>query len=112
MNENLYWWTWAGFRANATLTATLDDLVDPAQSYDDIRIRLRADLTREQWLAGVADAVERICLPDIDDKALAGLKFSIALPTRLAVATLAARLAEVDFAATVLREPARFTSLG
>ena len=40
------WWTWAGFRANATLVATLDELADPAQRYDDASIRLRPDLDR------------------------------------------------------------------
>jgi ATP-dependent Lhr-like helicase len=47
-------------------------------------------------------------LPDVDDKALAGLKFSDALPRHLAVATLAARLADLDHAAVVLGEPVRF----
>src|ERR1019366_9442477 len=56
------WWTWAGYRANATLAATLS-----------------------------------------------GLKFNEALPERLATATLAARLADLDSAARVLAEPARFT---
>jgi len=44
----------------------------------------------------------------IQVKALSGLKFSDALPPHLAVATLAARLADLDHAATVLAEPIRF----
>ncbi|MFD0819457.1 hypothetical protein ACFQ0D_14315 [Micromonospora zhanjiangensis] len=39
---------------------------------------------------------------------MAGLKFGAALPQRLAVATLAARLADVDAAVAVLGEPVRF----
>ncbi|MEU5941148.1 hypothetical protein ABZ807_18585 [Micromonospora sp. NPDC047548] len=65
----------------------------------------------EVWRSALADAAQRICLPDIADKALAGLKFSAALPSRLAAATLAARLADVDAAAEVLREPVRFAYL-
>jgi len=42
---------------------------------------------------------------------LRGLKFSEALPPRLAVATLAARIANLDGAAAVLAEPVRFVSL-
>jgi ATP-dependent Lhr-like helicase len=61
------------------------------------------------WKAGSADATERLCLPDVDQRALAGLKFNEALPERLAAATLAARLADVDSAARVLAEPLRFT---
>jgi hypothetical protein len=50
----------------------------------------------------------RLCLPEIDDKALSGLKFSDALPRHLAVATLATRLADLDHAAAVPAEPVRF----
>jgi len=109
--DDLRWWTWAGFRANATLIATLGELADPTQRYDDAAIRLRHDLDRQSLLSGIADAAERICLPEIDGKALAGLKFSAALPERLAVATLAARLADTDSAAATLREPVRAVRL-
>lgn len=104
------WWTWAGYRANATLASTLDGLTDPMQNHEDNYIRLRKDLRPAEWKAGTADAVERICLPHIDEKALAGLKFSVALPERLATATLAARIADLDGAATVLAEPTYFAN--
>ena len=38
-----------------------------------------------------------------------GLKFSAALPVRLAEATLAARMADLESAAIVLAEPTRLT---
>ena len=103
------WWTLAGYRANATLAATMSGLTDDVQRFDDASIRMRADLTREMWTAGTSDATERLCLPEVDQRALAGLKFNEALPERLATATLAARLADIDSAARVLAEPARFT---
>jgi ATP-dependent Lhr-like helicase len=106
------WWTWAGYRANATLAATLSHLTDSVQSLDDASIRMRADLTHEMWKAGTADAIERLCLPEVDERALAGLKFSEALPGRLAEATLAARMSDLDSATGVLGEPARFTVTG
>ena len=62
------------------------------------------------WKAATADAGGRLCLPDVDDRALAGLKFSEALPERLATATLATGLADVDSAVTVLAEPVRFVA--
>jgi ATP-dependent Lhr-like helicase len=108
--EDPRWWTWAGYRANATLAATLSDLVDPVQRYDDCNLRLRADLTPAGWCDGVADAAQRLCLPEVSGKALVGLKFSDALPKRLAMATLAARLADPDAAVAVLTEPIRFVS--
>ena len=102
------WWTWAGYRANATLAATFSELTDGLQRFDDASIRLRTDLTPAMWKAATGDAAGRLCLPDVDDRALAGLKFSEALPERLATATLAARLADLDSAVTVLGEPVRF----
>jgi ATP-dependent Lhr-like helicase len=109
--EDLRWWTWAGFRANATLAATLTELVDPVQRFDDCQIRLRANLTRDEWRALVADAEQRLCLPEVNEKALDGLKFSEALPKRLAMATLASRLADFDGAAAVLQNPTRFVQV-
>ncbi|MDQ7809053.1 DEAD/DEAH box helicase [Amycolatopsis sp. A133] len=102
------WWTWAGFRANATLATSLGHLADEKQRFDDVSVRLRSDLAREMWQSGVTDAAQRLCLPDIDERAMEGLKFSEALPRRLAMATLGARLADLDAAAEVLGEPTRF----
>jgi ATP-dependent Lhr-like helicase len=78
-----------------------------SRSRDYTSLRLRTDLTLEMWNASTADAAERLCLPDIDERALAGLKFNEALPNRLATATLAARLAGLRCAGDVLAEPVR-----
>ena len=107
--EDVRRWTWAGYRANATLAATLSHLTDSVQRPDNASLRLRIDLTREMWKAGTADAPEHLCLPEVDQRALTGLKFNEALPERLATATLAARLADLDSALCVLAESTRFT---
>ncbi|MGW3993880.1 hypothetical protein ACWEF6_10355 [Amycolatopsis sp. NPDC004772] len=65
-------------------------------------------MTRESWNAGIQETLDRICLPDVDERALAGLKFSDALPHRLAMATLATRLADLDAARELLLRPVRF----
>ena len=109
VGEDVHWWTWAGYRANATLAATLSHLTDSVQRFDDASLRMRGDLTLEMWKAGTADATERLCLPDVDQRALAGLKFSEVLPERLATATLAARMADLDSGVLVLAQPVRFT---
>jgi ATP-dependent helicase Lhr and Lhr-like helicase len=108
-DDDLRWWTWAGYRANATLAATLAraGLADPAQRVSPLFIRLRADLRVTAWPA-VRALGDHLALPDVDDKAVAGLKFSAALPRELAVATLAARLADFGHAAAVLAAPVRF----
>jgi ATP-dependent helicase Lhr and Lhr-like helicase len=107
-DPDLRWWTWAGYRANATLKATLGALADEAQRVDDVSIRLRGDLRPSTWRDAVAALEHHLCLPEVDDKALAGLKFSDALPRHLATATLAARLADLDHASSVLAESVHF----
>ena len=109
VGEDARWWTWAGYKANATLAATLSELTDGMQRFTDSSIRLRSDLTREMWKAATKDVVDRLCLPEVDDRALAGLKFSEALPPRLATATLAARMVDLQGAAEVLAKPVRLS---
>jgi ATP-dependent Lhr-like helicase len=52
-----------------------------------------------------------MCLPEVDARAVRGLKFGEALPPRLAEATLAARTADEEGARAVLAAPVRFTTL-
>jgi ATP-dependent helicase Lhr and Lhr-like helicase len=106
--RDVRWWTWAGYRANATLTATLSELADGIQPFDDAAIRLRADLTPPIWRSRTMDAVHELSLPEVDDRAMNGLKFSEALPATLARRTLAARMIDLDGAADVLQERVRF----
>ncbi len=105
--DDVRWWTWAGERANLTLVATLGDLADGRQRAYAAHVRLRSDLTPAMWKAATTDVEDRLCLPHVDEQALAGLKFSGALPPRLAEATLAARLADLPAARSVLAEPIR-----
>ncbi|WP_198946451.1 DEAD/DEAH box helicase [Pseudofrankia asymbiotica] len=105
------WWTWAGERANRTLAASLGDVADPLQTPTAAYLRLRTDLTPDVWKAATVDLETRLCLPHVTGEALSGLKFSAALPPRLAEATLATRLADLTAASAVLRQPVRFALL-
>ncbi|MEV0686634.1 DEAD/DEAH box helicase [Nocardia sp. NPDC050378] len=99
------WWTWAGFRANATLAASLPTVVDPTQRPNDFSIRLRPDLTPGLWRDAVAERRApnaTLILPASDERAARGLKFSEVLPATLAAATVSARLADLDGARRVL----------
>ncbi|MBW3704085.1 ATP-dependent helicase [Streptomyces griseus] len=104
------WWTWAGYRANATLSATLPSVADPVQRPTDCYVRLREDLTPDMWRESreAASSSPALVLPDIDRRAVHGLKFSAALPQRLAVATVAGRLADFEGARSALDETVRF----
>ncbi|MEV6543498.1 DEAD/DEAH box helicase [Streptomyces sp. NPDC051665] len=108
VGSDVRWWTWAGYRANATLAATLQSVTDPLQRPTDSWLRLRENLTPADWRAACANVGENLVLPDVDRRAVRGLKFSAALPERLAVATVAARLADFENAGLVLGEPTRF----
>lgn len=98
------WWTWAGYRANATLAASLGNLADPVQRPTDTYVRLRQDLTSAEWKTARAELPDSLTLPTIDPRAVRGLKFSVALPPRLAAVTLAERLADLDGALAAARE--------
>lgn len=111
-DTNVRWWTWAGYRANVTLTATLSGIADPLQRPTDTYIRLREDLTLNEWNRATASAIGQLCLPAVDTRAIHGLKFSAALPQRLAEATLAARLADLEGASAALKETSRFVTVG
>ncbi|MGW0571962.1 DEAD/DEAH box helicase [Streptomyces tauricus] len=102
------WWTWAGYRANATLAATLQSVTDPLQRPTDSWLRLRENVTPVEWRAARDNVGENLVLPDVDRRAVHGLKFSATLPERLAVATVAARLADFESARSVLGESTRF----
>ncbi|MFR9751411.1 DEAD/DEAH box helicase [Nocardia sp. 004] len=103
------WWTWAGYRANATLAATLDAVAAPDQRPTDFAVRLRDDLTPQMWRAAIRSVdPERLTLPGIDPRAAAGLEFSALLPEHLAMASVAARLADIPTARAVLTEPTRW----
>jgi len=87
------------------------DAAAPAQRVSPFYVRLHGDLRAAEWPAVARILRDRLKLPDIDDKAVAGLKFSAALSPELAVATLATRLADFEHAAAVLAAPVRFENL-
>ncbi|MFG1999068.1 DEAD/DEAH box helicase [Spirillospora sp. NPDC048911] len=107
---DLRWWTWAGYRANATLKTTLSSVTDPGQRVEDFSIRLHSELNRADWEAALEGARDHPCLPHAEDAALEGLKFSAALPRHLAEYTISARIADLPGAQLVLAEPHRFLS--
>ncbi|MGW4849042.1 DEAD/DEAH box helicase [Nocardia brasiliensis] len=100
------WWTWAGYRANATLAHTLAAISEPDRRPTDLAIRLRPDLTPEMWRAAITNT--NMVLPKVDPRAVNGLKFAALLPEHLATATVAARLADLPSAQEIIRERTLF----
>ena len=101
---DVWWWTWAGARVNATLIAGLPGIADDSQRPDNFRLRLRGDEAVER----LAHALESVhwseVRPAVSPAALAGLKFSEVLPHDLAIATIAERLADHVGAAVVAND--------
>jgi ATP-dependent Lhr-like helicase len=79
-------WTWAGLRANATLLAGLGL---GASGLENESVVLPEGVAVDDIKAADSDAV-----PCVDEEAISGLKFSVALPLDLAVKTLGERLAD------------------
>ncbi|WP_369213854.1 DEAD/DEAH box helicase [Streptomyces flavofungini] len=105
------WWTWAGHRANATLAATLSPAVSPHRRAHAHWIRLKDDLNQEEWADAITRASTGLTLPEVDRRAVLGLKFAEALPARLAETTLAARTVDRAGARFTLAAPVRFVIL-
>lgn len=103
---DLWWWTWAGACANATLAGALPGVVDPDVSYDNLRVRLRADANPDSFSSSETSRVPiSNAVPAVDGAAVRGLKFAELLPESLAGATISKRLADGTNAATVIDEP-------
>ncbi len=108
---NLTWWTWAGVAANRTLHASLTGIVDPHQRMDPLRLRVRTDLSASEVSSLLHHAREDdLADPVVAPDALAGLKFSEALPPDLAVATLTQRLGDARRASELLAGHQRLES--
>ncbi|ORI21132.1 DEAD/DEAH box helicase [Rhodococcus sp. 1168] len=104
-NGDWRWWTWAGTRANRTLSAWLSSIVPPRQLTRGDSIRLYPDIGPREISAALAAARSPDApkpLPFVNPKALSGLKFSAALPEKLAVLTMAARLVDLHGAEATL----------
>jgi len=88
------WWTFAGTRANGSISAALDQLgIESTPNAEGVRMEFCPHETF-QHIGEVFAAGEG--LVQVDQDALDGLKFSAALPQSMAVETLQARLSGVD----------------
>jgi ATP-dependent Lhr-like helicase len=106
--EKVRWWTFAGLRANATLTERLAKQGLSVTSRDNFGITLREGST-----AAVSVALEKLRSTSVDPapaslvaEALDGLKFAECVPKDLATAMLRARLADPVGVSGVLARPA------
>ena len=87
--DDVWWWTWAGARANATLLAAVPAVVDPNQRVGNFRLRLLGHDAIDELSAAATSVDLAAATPVVSPAALQGLKFAEVLPPALAIATVA-----------------------
>jgi len=105
------WWTFAGFRANATLAYELSQATQSAVDYDSFALVFETRVssqTIEQALRELRSGDVRRMLPAIDDQAISGLKFSECLPYDLALDMLQSRFSDPAALQEALSQPVKF----
>jgi ATP-dependent helicase Lhr and Lhr-like helicase len=111
-DDELWWWTWAGGRGNATLAAALERIVDMENGRpDNNRIRLRTEADPSELRAAIDEVMagEDLPGPVVTEEAVRELKFGEILPPNLATRTLAARSADPRAARRVAADPIRWS---
>jgi ATP-dependent helicase Lhr and Lhr-like helicase len=103
----LRWWTWAGYRANLTLQASLGRFAH-SDGVSDFCFRLSGEIPTSELSRALASV--NLANPIPDPAAVRGLKFSDALPEALATQTLSARLANPVAAQATLDRPRAFVT--
>lgn len=99
----LVWWTFAGYRANATLCGSLAEVGVTEATHDSLSITL-ANLPYpiDELMVSLRDLATESLKPEVNAKAVEGLKFSQCLPPELALGVLRSRLTDEPHARGVL----------
>ena len=88
------WWTFAGKKANASLVAGLTEILNYPITHDSLTIRFDLDIPTPSINAAIdnlrSTAIHSM-MPNVDEEALSGLKFSDCLPKDLALHVLQSR---------------------
>jgi ATP-dependent Lhr-like helicase len=110
-NDELWWWSFAGGRGNATLAAALDKVADAENRPDNHRLRLRIDVPARDLRAALDEVIDGdLPAPAVIDEAVSELKFGEVLPPDLAVRTLALRLSDESAARHIGKQALRWTN--
>ena len=111
-DDELWWWTWAGGRGNATLAAALNRVVDTGGRAENHRLRLRAGVDRAELRVALDELpTSKFPAPVVVDEAVRELKFGEILPPELATSTLASRVGDESAARRVSSEAVRWATV-
>lgn len=107
------WWTFGGSKANGSLAGALADRTQVSVEADSYAITL-GDNLNDDVLGETVEHLRKESIdslrPQIDDRALRGLKFAECLPREFAIATLQARMKDDAAVQHILRLPVRLNS--
>jgi ATP-dependent Lhr-like helicase len=107
------WWTFAGYRANASLAPSLAQITHKTTSHDSLSVRFVEPLLPDELDRAMHElrALKPAdLLPVIDPAAVEGLKFSECLPPELAIHVLQMRTRDPAGLDAVVRAPVRFVA--
>jgi ATP-dependent Lhr-like helicase len=113
-NGTAEWWTFAGARANATLAYALSQVMQHRTTYDSFTVTCEAYVSRNTLTLALgklrAHDVHEMSV-EVEEHAIAGLKFSKCLPHDLALDMLRTRLCDPLAAQYILEQPVRCVSV-
>lgn len=107
------WWTFAGMAANACVAPALSQASQSKVSFDSFTVRFEPHVSMRdiaQTIKSLQSQDAAGLLPNIEDAALEGLKFSDCLPTELTRHILESRTQDQTAIATLFEETVRFVS--
>jgi ATP-dependent Lhr-like helicase len=102
------WFTFAGTRANLTLAPALSSILGTAVKCDALALHFDIGINADEILAAVSkirSLPSENFVPQIDDRAIQGLKFSDCLPPMISNLVLSTRFADPKSVIDCLYEP-------
>jgi ATP-dependent Lhr-like helicase len=109
-NDAAAWWTFAGTGANATLASELSQMTQSRVTHDSFTVIFGSHVSFQAIEQALSELrlieVSEMCVA-VDERALAGLKFSECLPHDLALDMLRTRLSDLPAGQWVLGQPVR-----
>ena len=105
------WWTFGGSKANAMLASAIAERLDVPVDSDSFHVSCSGDVGREELEIVVTEILNLppgSMKPQVDEKALRGLKFADCVPKDLATNTLQVRLTDQVGFTAVANLPFRF----
>lgn len=113
-NGSAEWWTFAGARANATLAHALSQTMQHHVTYDSFTVTCEAGVSRNTLTLALsklrAHDVHEMSV-ELEEDAMAGLKFSECLPRALALDMLRTRLCDPAAVQSILAQPVRYVAV-